>query len=282
MKRLDASLFREMDLFKSLTDAEIQTIINAHENGTQDYASRQVVYKENHPGTYMYVVLDGFVELFVKGELGGNRDACVAKKNEGEYFGESVVMALKPVNYTATAITAVPCTLFKIHKKHVVSIVGNTSEAFPPDKVRDMLLKLPIFKGLNREEIRTLREWAPLVNYKEGSYIYEPGHQADKMYVVHQGRIELLSLDDSGKPVISASEGPGEYFGEEALLPGGDDKHNNFAKAATDSILISIPKNIFKSLLERDPAMVNSIKMVQNLRILKMKNPRSGATGNSK
>jgi CRP-like cAMP-binding protein len=274
MKRLDTSLFREMDLFKSLTEAEIQAIINAHENGTSDYASKQVIFKESHPGVYMYVVLDGLVELFVKGEIGANRDACVGKINEGGYFGENVVMTQKPANYTATAITAVPSTLFKIHKKNVVSIIGNLGEAFPADKVRDMLLKIPIFKGLNREEIRTVREWAPLVNFKEGSNIYEPGSQVENLYVVHQGRIEQSNLDDNGKRVITASQGPGEYFGEEALLPGGEDKHKNFARAATDSILICIPKDIFKSLLERDPNIVNSIKMVQNLRILKMKNPK--------
>lgn len=279
MKRLDTALFRETDLFRSLTDAEIKTIMNAHENDAQDYASKHVIFKENHPGTYMYIVLDGFVELFVKTERDGTRDTCVATKNEGDYFGENVVMTLKPVNYTATAITAVPTTLFKIHKKHVVNIIGNASESFPPDKVRDMLLKLPIFKGLNREEIRTVREWAPFADYKEGSYIYEPGAQADKIYVVHQGRVELSKLDDSGKPVIIANESPGEYFGEEALLPGGNDKHDHHAKATADTRLICIPKDIFKSLLERDPAMIDSIKMVQNLRTLKMKNPRSGAAG---
>jgi len=279
MKRLDTSLFREIDLFRSLTDAEIKTIINAHENGSNEHASRHVVFKENYPGNYMYIVLDGFVELFVKTEIGG-KDTCIATKNEGEYFGENVVLTLKPVNYTATAITAVPCTLFKIHKKYVVSVAGNVRESFPPDKVRDVVLKIPIFNGLGRDEIRTIREWTALVDYKEGSYIFQPGDQADKMYVVQQGRIELSSLDDSGNTVITASEGPGEYFGEEALLPGGDDKHNNFAKATVDTRLICVPKDIFKSLLERDTAIVDHIKMVQNLRKLKMKNPRSSAPRN--
>lgn len=281
MKRLDTSLFREIDLFRSLTDAEIKTIINAHENGPNEYASRHVVFKENYPGNYMYIVLDGFVELFVKAEIGG-KDTCIATKNEGEYFGENVAMTLKSANYTATAITAVPSTLFKIHKKYVVSVAGNVRESFPPDKVRDMVLKIPIFNGLSRDEIRTIREWTALVDYKEGSYIFQPGDQADKMYVVQLGRIELSSLDDSGNPVVTASEGPAEYFGEEALLPGGDDKHNSFAKATADTRLICIPGDIFKSLLERDPAMVDHIKMVQNLRKLKMKNPRGSAPGNSK
>ena len=281
MKRLDTSLFRDIDLFSSLTDAEIKTIINGAENGTNEYVSKNTIFKENYPGNYMYIVLDGFVELFVKGEL-GMKDTCIASKKEGEYFGENVAMTLKPANYTATAITAVPSTLFKIHKRYVVSVAGIIRESFPPDKVRDVILKLSIFKGLSRDEIRTVKEWAPLVDYKAESYIYEPGIQADKMYVVQQGRVELSSLDDSGNQVITASEGPGEYFGEEALLPGGDDKHHHFAKTTTDSRLICIPKDIFKSLLDRDPTLIDNIKMVQNLRKLKMKNPRSSTSGNTK
>lgn len=281
MKRLDTYLFKEIDLFRSLTDAEIKIIINAHENGTNEYASRHVVFKENYPGNHMYIVLDGFVELFVKSEIGG-RDTCIATKNEGDFFGENVAMTLQQANYAATAITAVPSTLFKIHKKYVVNVAGNVRESFPPDKVRDVILKIPIFNGLNRNEVRTIREWTTLVDYKEANYIFQPGDQAESMYVVQQGRIELSSLDDSGTPVITASEGPGEYFGEEALLPGGDDKYNNFAKATVDSRLICIPKDVFKSLLERDAAIIDHIKMVQNLRKLKMKNPRSGAAGHPK
>ena len=279
MKILDTSLFREIKLFSALTDAEIRTIINAPENGPSDYASKSTVYREHYPGNYMYIVLDGYVELFVKGEL-GTRDSCIATIREGEYFGENVALSQKTINYAATAITAVPCTLFKIHKKHVVSLVGDGREAFPPDKVRDMVLKLPIFKGLNREEIRTVKEWAPLVDFKAGSHIYEPGTPADGMYIVQTGRIELYTKDESGNPVLTANEGPGEYFGEEALLPGGDDKHNHFAKATVDSRLIKIPMHVFKSLLERDAALIDNIKMVQNLRKLKLKNPSSGSSGN--
>ena len=280
MKRLDTFLFRETKLFGSLNDAQIKTIINAPENSPNESVSRNVIFKENYPGNFMYIVLDGYVELFVKGELGA-RDTCIATIREGEYFGENVALTQKPVNYAATAITAVPSTLFKIHKKYVYSVVGEAREAFPPDKVRDPLLKLPIFKGLTRDELRTVREWAPMVDYKADSYIYEPGKQADYMYVVQRGRVELSSLDGSGTPVITASEGPGEYFGEEALIPGGNEKHSHFAKATVDSRLIAVPKHVFKSLLDRDTTLTDHIKMVQNLRKLKMKNPRSGAAGNS-
>jgi len=273
MKLLDASLFRGIKLFSALTDAEIKTIINAPENGASDYASKSTVFREGYPGNYMYIVLDGFVELFVKGEM-GTRDSCIATIQEGQYFGENVALSQKVLNYGSTAITAVPCTLFKIHKKHVISLVGDGREAFPPDKVRDMVLKLPIFKGLNREEIRTVKEWAPLVDFKAGSHIYEPGATADGMFIVQQGRIELFTQDEGGAPVITANEGPSEYFGEEALLPGGNDKHNHYAKATVDSRLIKIPINVFKSLLDRDTALIDNIKMVQNLRKLKMKNPR--------
>lgn len=275
MKKLDASLFRGIKQFGALSDTEIKTIIDAPDNGTKNFAPNTVIYRENDPGDHMYIVLDGFIELYVKGEM-GTRDTCIATINAGECFGENVAVAQNAVKYESTAKVSImaAATVFKIHKKYVFSI--GRGEIFPPDKVRDMLIKLPLFKGLNRDELRNVREWAPMVDYKAGSYIYEPGTQADSMYVVLQGRVELSSLDDSGNHLLAASEGPGEYFGEEAMLPGGDDKHNIFAKATADARLIQIPIDIFKSLLNRDSTLIDNIKMVQNLRKLKMKNPRSG------
>ena len=275
MKTLDTWLFRSTKLFGSLSENEIMSIIKAQENGTHDYPSNHVLYRERDPGDYMYIVLDGAVELFVKGEM-GRLDNRIATIREGGHFGESVVMTNKTGSYQATACTTVPSTLFKVHKKSVFTLLNEGREAFPPDKVRDLVLKIPLFKGLNREELRTVKEWAPLKDYKAGDCIYQAGQAADGMYLMQDGRVELYLADAGGNLVLAASEGPGEYFGEEALIPGGNDQYLNLAKAITDARVIKIPAAVFKSLLQRDPKLIDNIKMVQNLRKLKLQKPRTG------
>ena len=136
--------------------------------------------------------------------------------------------------------------------------------------------------GLNRDEIHNIRDWTEVVSGKAGDFIYKAGGKAASMYVILGGRIELLTLDDSGKPVVTASQSPGEFFGETALLPTGHGHYHHFARAVTDCRLIRIPKHIFDNLLARDATLPDTIKMVQNLRELKLKNPRSGSEASLK
>jgi cAMP-binding proteins - catabolite gene activator and regulatory subunit of cAMP-dependent protein kinases len=92
---------------------------------------------------------------------------------------------------------------------------------------------------------------------------------------VQSGRVELLDVDDKGKPVVIANEVPGEYFGEEPFLPGSRGRHKHYARAVENTKLIKIPKDIITSLIDRDNTVVDKIKIVQNLRQLKMKIPGS-------
>jgi len=274
-------LFKAIKLFSSLSEAEIMKIINAPENGVEEYEIKDTIFHEEDIGEYMYIVMDGLVEIYVGGEYSdkhGKRDTCIATILEGEYFGETAALTKHSTRRTATARAAAPTTVFKVHKKYVLEAVKDTAEIggrYPPDEIRDTILKIPLFNGLNRDEIHNVRDWASIVEYRTGSFIYKPGAQADGIYVVLSGRIELLDLDDSGATVVTASEGPGEYFGEVALLPKGKGKHNHCARTTTDCRLIKIPKDIFTSLLSRDPTLIDKIKIVQNLRALKIKKPGS-------
>ena len=281
-------LFKRIQLFSSLTEAEIMEIINAPENGVEEYGVKDTIFHEEDPGEHMYIVMEGQVDIFVGGEYSdkhGKRDTCIASIQKGEFFGENAALTQHVSKRTATARAARPTKVFKVHKKYVLEAAKHAPEMggrFPPDEIRDAIMKIPLFNGLNRDEIHNVRDWASIVTYKAGSFIYKPGNQADAIYVVLSGRLELLTLDDSGNPVISANEGPGEYFGEMALLPKGRGKHNHFARTTTDCRLIKIPKDIFNKLLTRDATLIDKIKMVQNLRELKMKKPRSGSAESGK
>lgn len=288
MASVDTLLIRRVKLFSTLTDGEISEIINAPENGVEEYAIKDNIFIEGDPGEHMYIVLEGVVGVYVGGEYSdkhGKRDTCIATSREGEYFGESAALTEKATKRTATARADAPTKVFKIHKKYVLNAAKYAKEVtgrYPPDEVRDIVLKLPLFKGLSRDEIHNIRDWAIVVFIKAGSFIYKPGAQADGMYVILGGRVELLSLDDQGNPVVTASEGPGEYFGELAMLPKGRGKHNHFSRAISDCRLIKIPRNIFNNLLNRDATLIDNITMVQKLRELKLKKPRSGSSESQK
>lgn len=57
-------------------------------------------------------------------------------------------------------------------------------------------------------------------HYRPGDYIFVEGEPAINFYVIEQGEVEVQRRDATGQPKIMARLGPGEFFGEMALLDG--------------------------------------------------------------
>ncbi len=57
-------------------------------------------------------------------------------------------------------------------------------------------------------------------HYRPGDWIFVEGEPAMSFYVIEQGEIEVLRRDPTGQQHLVARLGPGEFFGEMALLDG--------------------------------------------------------------
>lgn len=57
-------------------------------------------------------------------------------------------------------------------------------------------------------------------HYRPGDFIFVEGEPAASFYVIEQGEIEVLQRDATGQQCLMARFGPGEFFGEIALLDG--------------------------------------------------------------
>lgn len=53
--------------------------------------------------------------------------------------------------------------------------------------------------------------------FEQGQRIFEAGDNADKLYIIKSGSVDLLG--DAGQ--VFANVGPGQSFGEQAILAGG-------------------------------------------------------------
>lgn len=57
-------------------------------------------------------------------------------------------------------------------------------------------------------------------HYRPGDFIFVEGEPATSFYVIEQGEVEAIRRDSTGQPQLMARLGPGEFFGEIALLDG--------------------------------------------------------------
>jgi putative peptide zinc metalloprotease protein len=114
-----------------------------------------------------------------------------------------------------------------------------------------LLKGVPVFSRLPE---RTLEELAGLLReerYPVGSVVVAEGDRGDRLYLISGGQAEVSTEGTKG-PVPLATLGPGEMFGEIALLePGG--KRQATVSATTDLLTLSLAAPAFDRVLDAHP-----------------------------
>jgi CRP-like cAMP-binding protein len=118
---------------------------------------------------------------------------------------------------------------------------------------------VPVFKGLNNEEVDALNQVVKSRTYHKGEFIFREGDSSDTLYVVHKGTIKVSKVTEEGKEQIIRILFPGDFFGQYALLE--NKKHYADAEVLEDTTVCHLHKNDFKIILERNPAMAMNFMM---------------------
>lgn len=107
----------------------------------------------------------------------------------------------------------------------------------------DPLASLPLFAGLDPTTLAELREHAEQVELEAGSYLFHAGEASDCLYVVRNGRLQVLQND-----VVTTELGRGEVVGELGLLI--DAPRSASIRAVRDSTLIRLTKTQFQRIAD--------------------------------
>jgi NTE family protein len=117
-------------------------------------------------------------------------------------------------------------------------------DAMPaPAPDADLFENLPLFAGLNPEPLSELRRTTKDVELEAGSYLFHAGDVADSLYVVRNGRLQVLQGD-----VVLRELGRGEVIGELGLLTGAP--RSASIKALRDSTLVRLTKAQFDKIAD--------------------------------
>jgi CRP-like cAMP-binding protein len=117
-----------------------------------------------------------------------------------------------------------------------------------PLSLMEVLGKVPIFDELNRHQLKAIERILHRRTYAPGEYIFREGETGMGMYIVEKGEVSVVYGSSS---VEMAHLGPGEFFGEIALLT--EAPRTASARAINDvSVLGFFQPDLF-SLLETRP-----------------------------
>jgi len=105
-----------------------------------------------------------------------------------------------------------------------------------------------------------------LRSYKKGDVIFEDGSEGDEMFIVHLGRVGIVK-QDGGKKQVLATLGPGDFFGEMALIDNSPRSASAIAEEdETKLIVLDKPKFTYMVQQLPDFSLAIMAKLCQRIR----------------
>ena len=147
------------------------------------------------------------------------QSVTLARLGPGDHFGETALLADVP--RTASVIAETDVRLLSLRggqvRRWLVGRQGATDLLRRSLAERDRLMALPFLQGLSAAEIDRLAGRMLVTRYLPGDEIVRQGDAGDRFYIVVEGSVEVVR-ETSGTTTRLAVLGPGDYFGELALL----------------------------------------------------------------
>ena len=112
--------------------------------------------------------------------------------------------------------------------------------------VPSKLANVPIFSGCSKRELAIIAHAAKEVSHKEGTVIAREGERGIGLFLILEGQCKVTI---GGR--TKAKLGPGDFFGEVALLDGGP--RTATVTALTPVRLVGITGWVFRGLLMEHP-----------------------------
>jgi CRP/FNR family transcriptional regulator len=125
----------------------------------------------------------------------------------------------------------------------------------------ELLRSVPLFSDLEGEELERFSRVAVPRAFPAATRVFHEGDHSDACYIVRSGSFRVTREHSDGRAITLATLGPGDIFGELAMLDG--EVRSASVEALVDGELLALPAGEVRSLLSRHPEI--TVKLVAAL-----------------
>jgi len=130
---------------------------------------------------------------------------------------------------------------------------------------REVLRTVPIFSELSDEDISSLAHLAIRKRCPKDTVVFFENEEGDFFFTILEGRVKVTILGDDGREVILSVLGPGDFFGEMALLD--NEPRSATAIAVEESELLSLHRNDFQAVLNDNRSITAALIKILSSRL---------------
>ncbi len=223
----------------------------------------EVLFRQGDPGDSIFVITSGAVKVVREG-------MTLAELGEGQFFGEAAFFSRQPRNADVVAVT--PVELLEIRRSDMEALmerypgVAEALHRFYRQRVLDGILAAsPVFRSLPEGERKALAERFRLVRVAEGQVVVREGETDRSLYLIKQGRFEVSAVPPGGdEPVVLAELGPGELFGEVAIV--GEVPRTATVRALEDAEVLRADPEVLEPVLQAHPQVRAALEALRDER----------------
>lgn len=118
---------------------------------------------------------------------------------------------------------------------------------------KDVLTVEPLLTRLHEQDLNLLIATAKQLRKKKGQIIFLEGRPADYLYFIQQGEIRVFKKMKYNREITIFTRGKDDGFGEIGIFS--SENYSNSAIAVSDSVILSIHKEVIESILASNGAL---------------------------
>jgi len=130
---------------------------------------------------------------------------------------------------------------------------------------RQLLRRVPLFTHMEDEALAGVAEHLRRRPFRRGTMIFHKDQAGDALYIVESGRVRIFVPAEGGEELTVEVAGPGDVFGELALLD--DGPRSASAETLEDTLTYTLSRDEFQQHLSATPGVAASLIALLSTRL---------------
>lgn len=267
----DSALLRRMPILSSMSGDEIDLL--ASRLVRRRVKAGHDVVRQGEPGSEFYVIASGSVDVITQNGHGAGE--TVNRLARGDYFGERAL--LNDTVRSATCRTVTPAEMLVLSRQDFDRLVRQQFDLRPKldEAIRrsELLRKLPLFAEMDGLQVQAIAARMHQQQRRQGEQIVGQGEPGQMFYVIETGGVQVFQRQN-GAELVLRELGPGEYFGEIALLT--HTVRTASVRALEDTTLAALHKADFEHLMTQNLYASRALELESSRRMLRSQRASTG------
>ena len=197
------------------------------------------------------------------------KDDCILSFQQvaGSAFGELALIHNAPRAATVRCLT--PCKLWYVERMNFRRILSNLEASLRDTQVK-FLRQISLFGDLSEATLFNIAESMNLVKFDDGQLIIKQDEVGEEFFLIRRGTVLVTQkMKNSDEDKVLARCGPGDYFGELALLKNEPRQANVVASGEVELFALNrVNFNKFLGPLQKILDVAKDVALMKKVEIL--------------